>query len=78
MRIISKYQAPPEGIVSRLQSHFFVISSASSELNTGAATRAPLQSYNQRSKPSSKRISEILRSLLIISGVSIEKTPNTS
>ena len=78
VRIISKLQAPLGWIIPHLQPHLFMAPSTSDRLSTSAATRAPLQSHGQNSKPSSKKTSEILRPSLTTSGVSSERTPSTS
>ena len=47
-------------------------------LNTSATTKVLLQSYSHSLKPSFRKISEVSISLLIISRVSLGKTPNIS
>ena len=78
VKTISKLQAPPRWIVPYLQPHSSVVPSASNGLSTSAATKVPLQSCGQNSKPSSRKTSRILRPSLTTSGVSLERTPNTS
>ena len=50
--------------------------SASDRLSISAATRVPLQLRGLNLKPSSKKMSEILRLLSTISEISLEKTPS--
>ena len=78
VRTILKHQVLPRSIVPRLQLHSFVTSSALGGLNTSVATKAPLPSRSQSSKSSFKRISEVPRSSLTVSGVSLGGTPNTN
>ena len=61
-----------------MQPHSSMASSASNELSTSIATRAPFWSCDQSSKPSSKKTSGILRPSLTTCGVSLERTSNTS
>ena len=78
VRIISKLQVLPGWIVPHSQPHSSVAPSASDGLSTSAATRAPLRSRGQSSKPSSERTLGILRFSSTTSGVSLERTPSTS
>ena len=78
MRTILKLQVPPGWIVPYSQPHSSVALSASDRLSTSAATRTPLRSHGQSSKPSSKKTSGILRPSSTTSGVSLEGTPSTS
>ena len=58
--------------------HFFVAQSVLNGPNTSAATKTPLRLYNQSLKPNSKRTLATPKLLSIVSGVSLEKTSNTS
>ena len=74
IRTISKFKMLLEEIVPHLQLHSFMAPSTLNKLSINTATRIPLQSHGQNLKTSFRKISKILKPLLTISRINLERT----